>query len=571
MPTLRHRRLFAALLAATILWWSFESLRAADAHPLAHGRELTTQIGCAQCHTELAPNPTMRELAPDLGSAGLRYQPAWLFEFLQNPARIRQHLGAARMPDFGLSKKEALALTAFLEAQRQPVGQWPTLPSGLEAHTATPPVSATDFHEELARVLICLSCHDYAGQGGHRAVELTNVSVRVRREWMTDYLVAPAKFGVAPATMPPQFFQLASDRSQFNEVTSGAAGKIQRLTSHLFSLNAERRTTLEENLSAARREHPNVTANHGETLFRSLNCAACHRHPTIAPRTNAAPSLAGEGLRAQKAWLEGFLRKPHSIRPAGYQPGGGTRMPDFRLTVEEAKTIAAFLLSQRDGPAALQSEYSPTPRSAFAMSKAALLLRDKLSCLGCHSLEDKGGRIAPDFAHTRSRLQPSYVLSIIRNPRAIAPHSIMPQAPLPDDTVQLIADFLLQRDSPSLQTTYLSPLDYRVIAPTGGSRAARNYANHCAPCHGNTGRGDGFNAAFLRVKPTLHADARIMSLRPGDTLFDGIHAGGAILNKSHYMPAWGNTFSTEEIRELVTHLRTLCQCEGPEWSHDEAK
>lgn len=571
MPTPRHRKLLATLIAVTLLLLGLESPLAANPNLIARGRELSTQIGCAQCHTELAPNPTLRELAPDLGSAGLRYQSAWLFEFLQNPSRIRQHLGAARMPDFALSEKEALALTVFLEAQRHVAGNWPRLPAALQGAPPASPVSSTEFHGELARGLICLSCHDYAGLGGHRAVELTNVSVRVRREWVTEYLVAPARFGVAPATMPPQFFQLAADRAHFSEVTPNAAGKIQRLTSHLFSLNAERRTALDAKFTAARQRFPDITAAHGETLFRALNCAACHRHPTIAPRTNAAPSLAGEGLRAQKGWLEGFLRKPHSIRPFGYQPGDGARMPDFRLTAEEAKSIATFLLSQRDGPTALQSEYSPTPRSAFAMAKAALLLRDKLSCLGCHSLEDQGGRIAPDFAHTRSRLQPSYVFNIIHNPRATAPHSIMPQAPLPDDTVRLITDFLLQRDSPSLQTTYLSPLDYHIIVPTGGSRAARNYASHCAPCHGNTGRGDGFNAAFLRVKPTLHADARTMSQRPDDTLFDGIHAGGTILNKSHLMPGWGATFSAEEIRELVAHLRALCQCEGPEWSRDGAK
>ncbi len=571
MPTFHNRRLLTALFAVTLLWMRVEPLLAAESNLLERGRELATQIGCAQCHTELAPNPTLRELAPDLGSAGLRYQPAWLFEFLQNPSRIRQHLGAARMPDFELSEKEALALTAFLEAQHHVSGSWPRLPAALQAAPPAPPVSSTEFHGELSRGLICLSCHDYAGQGGHRAVELTNVSLRVRREWVPEYLVAPARFGVAPATMPPQFFQLSADRAHFSEVTPDAAGKIQRLISHLFSLNAERRTALDAKFSAAQRRFPDITAAHGETLFRALNCAACHRHPTIAPRTNAAPSLAGEGLRAQKAWLEGFLRKPHSIRPFGYQPGDGARMPDSRLTAEEAKPIATFLLSQRDGQTVLKSEYQPTPRSAFAMNKAALLLRDKLSCLGCHSLEDKGGRIAPDLAHARSRLQPNYVLNIIRNPRAIAPHSIMPQAPLPDDTVQLIADFLLQRDSPSLQTTYLSPLDYRVITSTATNRAAQNYARHCASCHGIDGRGDGFNAAFLPTKPTSHADPLAMSRRPDDTLFDGIHAGGFVLNKSHRMPSWGNSFSAEEIRELVAHIRSLCRCEGPEWSRDGAK
>lgn len=571
MPALRSHPLLALLIAAAFLWRARENAFAADSSNITQGRELATQIGCAQCHTELGPNRTLRELAPDLGSAGLRYQPAWVFEFLQNPSRIRQHLGAARMPDFALSEKEALALTVFLEAQRHVAGNWPRLPAALQAAPPATPVSSTEFQGELVRGLICLSCHDYAGQGGHRAVELTNVSIRVRREWVTDYLVAPARFGVAPATMPPQFFQLSADRAHFSEVTPDAAGKIQRLTSHLFSLNAERRTALDAKLSAARQSFPNVTAAHGETLFRALNCAACHRHPTIAPRTNAAPSLAGEGLRVQKAWLEGFLRKPHSIRPFGYQPGDGARMPNFRLTAEEAKSIATFLLSQHDGHTALKSEYQPTPRSAFAMNKAALLLRDKLSCLGCHSLEDKGGRVAPDLAHARSRLQPSYVLSIIRNPRAIAPHSIMPQAPLPDDTVQLIADFLLQRDSPSLQTTYLSPFDHRLITSTATNRAAQNYARHCASCHGIDGRGDGFNAAFLPTKPTSHADPLAMSRRPDDTLFDGIHAGGFVLNKSHHMPSWGNSFGAEEIRELVAHIRSLCRCEGPEWSRDGAK
>ena len=571
MPTLHHRRLLTALFAVTLLSPGLQSPLAAETNLLARGRELATQIGCAQCHTELTPNSSLRELAPDLGSAGLRYQPAWLFEFLQNPSRIRQHLGAARMPDFWLSEKEALALTTFLEAQRHVSGNWPRLPAALQAASPATPVSSPEFHGELARGLICLSCHDYAGQGGHRAVELTNVSVRVRREWVTEYLVAPARFGVAPATMPPQFFQLSADRAHFSEVAPDAAGKIQRLTSHLFSLNAERRTALDAKFTAARQRFPDVTAAHGETLFRALNCAACHRHPTIAPRTNAAPSLAGEGLRAQKAWLEGFLRKPHSIRPFGYQPGDGARMPDFRLTAEEAKSITAFLLSQRDGHAALKSEYQPTPRSAFAMNKAALLLRDKLSCLGCHSLEDKGGRIGPDLAHARSRLQPSYVLNIIRNPRVIAPHSIMPQAPLTEDTVKLIADFLVQRDSSSLQTTYLSPLVHHVITSTATNRAAQNYARHCASCHGVDGRGDGFNAAFLPTKPSAHADAPAMSKSPDDTLFDGIHAGGFVLNKSHHMPGWGNTFSAEEIRELVAHLRSLCHCEGPEWSRDGAK
>ena len=111
------------------------------------------------------------------------------------------------------------------------------------------------------------------------------------------------------------------------------------------------------------------------------------------------------------------------------------------------------------------------------------------------------------------------------------------------------------------------------VAPTPDSLAAgkRAYDTYCAACHGANGQGDGFNAAFLPKKPTAHANAAEMSRRPDDTLYDAIHSGGSIVNKSHLMPQWGQSLSSKEIRDLVTHIRSLCQCEGPPWSRDNAK
>jgi mono/diheme cytochrome c family protein len=91
---------------------------------------------------------------------------------------------------------------------------------------------------------------------------------------------------------------------------------------------------------------------------------------------------------------------------------------------------------------------------------------------------------------------------------------------------------------------------------------------YCAACHGINGDGQGYNAKFLPKTPASHADQAYMSTRPDDTLFDGIHAGGYILNKHHFMPPWGQTLTSQEIRKLVVYMRKLCQCEGPAWSRD---
>src|SRR5205823_13028269 len=165
----------------------------------------------------------------------------------------------------------------------------------------------------------------------------------------------------------------------------------------------------------------------GEAIFRSQNCAACHRHSSIQPRSKeAAPELTQEGNRVTTAWLQSYLKHSAAIRPFGYNPGDGSRMPDFRLAEEEAAQLGEFLTAKQK----TVSEFHAQQLSAFSRRKAALLLSEKLSCLGCHRLGNRGGRIGPDLTQVRARLQPDYVYATIKKPRSANPHTIMPQAPL---------------------------------------------------------------------------------------------------------------------------------------------
>ena len=58
----------------------------------------------------------------------------------------------------------------------------------------------------------------------------------------------------------------------------------------------------------------------------------------------------------------------------------------------------------------------------------------------------------------------------------------------------------------------------------------------------------------------------MVRLHPDDSLFDGIHAGAFVLDGSPRMPPFGELLTTEQIRDLVGYIRTLCACRQPSWA-----
>lgn len=98
------------------------------------------------------------------------------------------------------------------------------------------------------------------------------------------------------------------------------------------------------------------------------------------------------------------------------------------------------------------------------------------------------------------------------------------------------------------------------VQAQAGETDADNYRTYCVQCHGMEGNGKGINIRDMSVIPRDHTDAKSMSARSDDDLFKVIKEGGTSINKSILMPPWGATFSDEEIRGLVQHLRMLCKC-----------
>ena len=89
---------------------------------------IVSELGCVLCHSGLGSSSPLRERTPDLSAAGLRYQSAYLFDYLQKPAKVRQHLGRARMPDFRLSPPKPWRLSLFLKRRTKSPGTGPNFP-----------------------------------------------------------------------------------------------------------------------------------------------------------------------------------------------------------------------------------------------------------------------------------------------------------------------------------------------------------------------------------------------------------------------------------------------------------
>jgi len=226
--------------------------------------------------------------------------------------------------------------------------------------------------------------------------------------------------------------------------------------------------------------------------------------------------------------------------------------------------LAAAALQGAPEPASCQ-EAELRALTAFQVTRVERYLESRGSCRGCHRIGGSGGLIGPSLDGLGARSDYAAVMRMIQEPGEAIPGTLMPRQPMLQREAARLATYLLSRASvtPEPATTPEAP---PALGPADRLDGAALYARHCAACHGSEGRGDGWNAPNLPVSPTAHSDRVLMTERPDDTLYDAIAAGAFVLDKSPQMPAFGTLLQPDQIRALVAHIRTLCNCEQPAWA-----
>ena len=89
----------------------------------------------------------------------------------------------------------------------------------------------------------------------------------------------------------------------------------------------------------------------------------------------------------------------------------------------------------------------------------------------------------------------------------------------------------------------------------------RIYQSFCSQCHGVKGNGTGNKGAALGTRPADHTDKTEMSKRTDAELYGIIWYGGKSTGLSELMPSWRNALREQEVWDVISYIRVLCNCE----------
>ncbi len=154
----------------------------------------------------------------------------------------------------------------------------------------------------------------------------------------------------------------------------GDAEKVEALTEFLSTLKQKDKAM------------PNGDVARGKELYHKVGCVACHEPATdYKPEKIAAdtepekPGLASVPIALADAYnvnsLAAFLQNPLAHRPAG-------RMPDMRLSPQEAADIAAYLHIGRTAEVAKERTALKVPKQGADKGRELFV---QMNCVACHA------------------------------------------------------------------------------------------------------------------------------------------------------------------------------------------
>ncbi|MCI0339902.1 MAG: c-type cytochrome [Planctomycetales bacterium] len=192
----------------------------------------------------------------------------------------------------------------------------------------------------LFRDFGCYGCHKtegfndapVVGEIPKRGPDLMHVQAKLKPGWMLDWIWNPKAF--RPSTRMPRFFGQANNSKPEDEARERT--DVRAIVEFLW------------NKSNPLPAYPAVAGGdgkRGERLVKELGCLGCHRvtdPPAETERTagkglrDHGPELSRIGAKTTPEWIAAWVRDPRHYSK-------NSRMPNLRLTSDEARDVAVYL------------------------------------------------------------------------------------------------------------------------------------------------------------------------------------------------------------------------------------
>ena len=402
---------------------------------LNEGRDALARYGCVRCHTIKTPDGitlTGTDDPPSLAHIADKTSREWIAAWLKNP---QAYAGSATMPNFQFKDEETRDISAFLIAQSTPYRS----AAGQEPIPAAKPDDAAAVQEgsSVYGEAFCSSCHamqNAAGNlvGGNLGPELTRAGSKVRTEWLAAWLRNPKEYD--PDTKMPHY---RLDGKQIGLLMGFLGAKTDSDFVGNLHFDAATKTGIE----------------HGKALVIERGCAACHEINGVKKPDNFAPELTLVGSRPLAKivfapdvehtlpdYIAAKIRNPRSF-------GSALKMPQYTLAPSPVTALTTALLAQTERAQRLPASLRIPARkpSDYRPAGTAGQLMNDMSCFSCHSINGRGGDMAPELTWEGSSVQRAWLVSFLQNPNTLRPALIrrMPKFNVTAAEANTLADYIM--------------------------------------------------------------------------------------------------------------------------------
>ncbi len=404
------------------------------------------------------------------------------------------------------------------------------------------PLTQSQSGAVLISELRCGACHAGVAPSSipeRTAPDLTEAGGRISPAFLKQFLAAPAI--AHPGTTMPDLFA-SKTQAQREQIANALTHFLVAQSKVVFQSNA-----------------PEIAdAETGKTLYHTVGCVACHG-PQDADAALATLPTRNEFLDDEELAEEnetkiepvqpiaipiGHVAKKYSVQSLGeflFQPlhvRSSGRMPDMKLTRDEALAIANYLVGEQQHAAAIVPE-------AELVSQGGQYFRE-LNCAACHGVAD---------------IQAAALIGSLQDAN-------LDQGCLSDNSQHSPRFHLDDAQRIAIQASLREP----AVADSDTLIVAKTLtAFHCTACHVRDdfgGVADAYNLFFTAVEQNLGDDGRIpppltlvgAKLRPEwmkKVLFDSESV-------RHYMATRMPQYGTANLHHLPDVLSRLDVLDSPE-------